>query len=62
MFVKGYNLSVQHAPFPEPETLMGGAVVAFLASLFELVSAFALTELIRVVTDIERSARRIADR
>ena len=59
VFVKGFNMDPSVPPFTSYE-LMGGAVVAALVSVFELVAAFATTEFIRVVMDIESSTRAIA--
>jgi hypothetical protein len=61
MFNKGYNMEPGASPFASPE-LMAAGVIAGLVSFWELVTAFALTEFLRVMIDIEASARVVAQR
>jgi hypothetical protein len=61
MLIKGMGMTAHGSTFTEGYGLMVGAVIVLLSSIVEFVATFALTEFVKVVMDIELSARSLLE-
>jgi hypothetical protein len=59
MVVRAYNSDPHGFPYSSP-ALVAGAVIVALVAFWDLMVAFALTELVRVIIDIETNTRSAA--